>query len=97
VLPAGLAYELSESEGPVRAPEGAARWPELTLLDGGAERADRWPAETARARQAVVADVPEGRAEIISPTTGWAAELEWDAAALPNVWAGAALRMPGGV
>jgi hypothetical protein len=96
-LPAGVAWELSEREGPVRAPAGASRWPELRLLDGGTERADTFPAAEPRGRFAVVADVPEGRARIGSAATGWEVQIEWDERTLPHVWVWHELRASGGI
>jgi galactose mutarotase-like enzyme len=85
-LPAAPAAERDEDGGPVRAPDGAPRWPELLLLDGGVERADRWPLDEPRARFAVVEDLPEGWAEVENPAAGLTLRLEWDVRQLPHVW-----------
>jgi hypothetical protein len=96
-LPAGRAWELSETDGPVRPPGGAPAWPELLLLDGSVERADAFPAGQVRSRFAVVADVPDGRAVVRSPSTGWGVELEWDERTLPHVWVWHEMRAGGGL
>ena len=87
-LPAATAYELDEHDGPTRPPADAATWPLVTLLDGGRERADRWPIERPRSRWLVLHDVPEGAAEVVNPRHGTAVAVRWDAAALPHlhVW-----------
>ena len=85
-LSGGIAYELSETEGPATAPSGATAWPEVLLRDGSVERADRWPLEKERSRFLVVTDVPEGRAVLRNTRTGAALELAWDADWLRHVW-----------
>lgn len=85
-LPLGRAYELSEQGGPVRPPDGAPNWPDVLLLDGGTERADRWRLEERRSRLLAVADLPEGRAELVNRGTGQGLRLEWDAEAQPHLW-----------
>jgi len=85
-LPAGLAYELSEAEGPAVPPAGAQRWPEVLLLDGSVERADRWPLARERSRFLVVTDLPEGRATVRNTTRGAGLELAWDADWLRHLW-----------
>lgn len=85
-LPAGLAYELSEAEGPAGRPDGARRWPEVLLLDGSVERADRWPLERERSRYLVVTDLPEGRAAVRNTARGAGLELTWDADWLRHLW-----------
>ena len=60
VLPPGFGYELSEQDGPLRPPQDAPRYPELLLLDGTTERADRWPIADRRSRLFVVAERARG-------------------------------------
>jgi hypothetical protein len=96
-LPGGRAWELSETDGPVRPPTAAPAWPELLLLDGSIERADAFPADQVRSRFAVVADVPVGRATVRSPGTGWGVELEWDERTLPHVWVWHEMRASAGL
>ena len=74
-LPAGLAYELSETEGPPFPPPDATRWPDVLLLDGSQERADRWPLDRPRSRLLAVAELPEGRVRVRNARTGMTAEL----------------------
>lgn len=95
-LPPSPAWELSETDGPVRPPSKAPDWPELLLLDGSTERGDAFPADHVRSRFAVVADVPAGRAAVRSPTTGWGVDLEWDERTLPHVWVWHEMRASGG-
>jgi hypothetical protein len=85
-LPPGLAYELSETEGPPLPLLGAPRWPEVLLLDGSTERADRWPIARPRSRLLAVADLLEGRARVRNAKTGTTVELAWDAAWLRHLW-----------
>ena len=85
-LPAGLAYELSETEGPPLPPADAPRWPDVLLLDGLQERADRWPLERPRSRLLAVAELPEGHARVRNARTGMTAEVTWDATWLRHLW-----------
>ncbi len=85
-LPAGLAYELSETDGPPERPARACRWPESLLLDGSVERCDRWRLGDPRSRYMVVTDLPEGRAHVLNAATGQGLELRWDADWLRHVW-----------
>lgn len=85
-LPAGVAYELSETDGPPIPPLDALPWPDVLLLDGSQERADRWPLERPRSRLLAVAEVPEGRARVRNPRTGTTVELTWDATWLRHLW-----------
>lgn len=86
VLPAGLAYELSEGHGPPHPPPDAPRWPDVLLLDGSRERGDRWPLERPRSRLLAVADLPEGRVSVRNARTGTTVELTWDASWLRHLW-----------
>ena len=85
-LPGGVAYELSEVDGPPLPPPNATEWPVVRLLDGSVERADRWPLERPRSRYLVVADLPEGRAAIRNTATGQGVELRWETELLRHVW-----------
>jgi hypothetical protein len=85
-LPGGLAFELSETDGPVWPPAEAPVWPDMLLLDGSVERADRWPLDRPRARFGCVADLPEGWFEVRNVATGQGLLVEWDIAALPHLW-----------
>jgi hypothetical protein len=85
-LPAGLAYELSEADGPPFPPPAAPRWPAVLLLDGSQERGDRWPLHRPRSRLLAVAELPEGRARVRNARTGTTVELSWDASWLRHLW-----------
>ena len=85
-LPAGAAFELSETDGPSTPPEGAPRWPEVLLLDGSVERADTWSLDRPRSRLLAVAELPEGRARVRNAGTGMTVDLEWDADWLRHLW-----------
>jgi hypothetical protein len=85
-LPAGLAYELSEADGPPFPPPAAPRWPAVLLLDGSQERGDRWPLDRPRSRLLAVAELPEGRARVRNARTGTTVELSWDASWLRHLW-----------
>ena len=85
-LPAGLAYELSETDGPPVPPPDATRWPDVLLLDGSRERGDRWPLDRPRSRLLAVADLPEGRVRVRNTRTGTTVDFTWDASWLRHVW-----------
>ena len=85
-LPAGLAYELSETDGPPVPPPDATRWPDVLLLDGSRERGDRWPLDRPRSRLLAVADLPEGRVRVRNTRTGMTVDFTWDASWLRHVW-----------
>jgi hypothetical protein len=85
-LPAGLAYELSETDGPSHPPPETPRWPDVLLLDGSHERGDRWPLERPRSRLLAVAELPEGWARVRNARTGTAVELAWDASWVRHLW-----------
>lgn len=95
-LPPGLAYELSEAEGPPTTPANAARWPEVRLLDGTTERPDRWRLAEPRSRFLVVADLPEGHAAIRNGLHGQGVELAWEADWLRHCWIWHEVRTYGG-
>jgi hypothetical protein len=96
VLPGGLAYELSEADGPVMAPAQASEWPEIELLVGGRENAERITLAGAGGRFAVVTALPEGRYEVVNDLTGQGLRVQWDLAALPYLWLWREVRASGG-
>jgi hypothetical protein len=96
-LPPAAAYELSESEGPPLPPAHAPSWPEVLLLDGSRERADRWSLDRPRSRLLAVAELPEGRARVRNTRTGAAVELTWDVEWLKHLWVWHEARRYGGV
>lgn len=96
-LPAGYGYELSEADGPVQPPDGAPRYPELLLLDGGTERADRWSIAEPRSRLFVVAELPEGWAVIRNGARGQALAMAWDADWYRHCWVWHENRVSGGI
>jgi galactose mutarotase-like enzyme len=83
-LPAARTIELSDRDGPVRAPRDAPRWPRSQRLDGSVERLDRLALATPTSRFACVQDLEDGWAVARGRRAGL--ELRWDAAALPHVW-----------
>jgi hypothetical protein len=95
-LPGGVAFELSESDGPPEPPAAATAWPEVLLLDGGRERADRWPLERDRSRLLCVADLPEGHAAIRNGARDAGIELSWDRELMPHMWMWHEVRSYGG-
>jgi len=96
-LPPGRGYELSEQDGPTRPPDGAPHYPELLLLDGTTERADRWPIAQPRSRLFVVAEVPEGWAVIRNAVRGEALAMAWDADWYRHCWVWHENRVTGGI
>ena len=95
-LPGGRAFELSEVDGPAWPPAAAPAWPEMLLLNGSVERADRWPLDRPRARFGCVADLPDGRVEVRNVATGQGLLVEWDVAVLPHLWLWHEVRTSGG-
>jgi hypothetical protein len=95
-LPPGRAFELSESVGPVRPPQGAPHWPGALLLDGSTEVADRRSLHEPRSRLLAVADLPDGWATIVNRGTGQGIRLEWNAHAQPHLWMWHEARTTGG-
>ena len=94
--PAGRAYEVDLLVGPTSTPSAAPRFPEVLLLDGSVEDASSWPIERPRAREYVVADVPEGLAEVRNVATGEGLRLRWDETVLPHLWIWHEARASGG-
>jgi len=95
-VPGGVAFELSESDGPPEPPAGATAWPEVLLLDGATERAGRWPLERERSRLLCVTDLREGRVAIRNGARRGGIELSWDLEILPHMWIWHELRRYGG-
>ncbi len=95
-LPGGRAFELSETTGPVRAPASATGWPDVLLLDGSTERADRISVDEPNGRFLAVEELPEGWYEIVNERTGQGLRVEWDIAALPHLWLWREVRASGG-
>jgi hypothetical protein len=95
-LPAGRAFELSETQGPPAPPEGAPAWPDALLLDGSVERADRWPLGRERGRLLCVSNLPEGRAVVRNATRPAGLELTWEAGWLQHLWLWHEVRTSGG-
>lgn len=95
-LPPGRAYEQSETAGPREPPLGAPAWPDVLLLDGSIERADRWRLADERSRFLAVADLPEGRASVRNASTGMTLQLEWEADWLRHAWIWHEVRRYGG-
>jgi hypothetical protein len=84
-LPAGPAYELDERTGPVRPPSDCARWPDVTLLDGSRERADRWAIAPRRSRL-LVATAAEGWCVVRNAQRDQGLALRWDTSTFGHCW-----------
>jgi hypothetical protein len=95
-LPGGVAFELSETSGPVRGPATAPGWPDVLLLDGSTERGDRFSVAGRGGRFLGVESLPEGWYEVVNDLTGQGVRVEWDVAALPHVWIWWEARTSGG-
>ncbi len=94
-LPAAAAIEVSDMDGPVRAPSGAPCWPEVLRLDGSHERGDRVELRgKPQARFYCVQDMPEGRALARGERAGL--ELTWDRDVMPHAWIWYEIRANGG-
>ena len=85
-LPGGLAYELTETDGPPERPPGARRWPESLLLDGSVERCDRWPLDVRAAATWSSPTFPRAAPPSGTPRRGQGLELRWDADWLRHLW-----------
>jgi hypothetical protein len=77
-VPAGLAYELDERDGPVAPPDACATWPEVTLLDGSRETADSWRIDDRRSRLMVLTGLRAGWCAIRNPSRDQGLALCWD-------------------
>lgn len=95
-LPGGQAFELSETTGPARAPASAPSWPDVLLLDGSTEQADRISLDLAGGRFVAVEALPAGWYEVVNDLTGQGLRVEWDVAALPHLWIWREVRASGG-
>ncbi|HEY4829882.1 MAG TPA: DUF4432 family protein [Solirubrobacteraceae bacterium] len=95
-LPGGLAYELDERTGPTEPPPDATTWPEVRLLDGTIEPADRHELRSPRGRLLVVANLPEGRLTVHNRDHGQGIALTWDTSWLPHMWMWHEVRTSGG-
>jgi hypothetical protein len=95
-LPAALAYELSETEGPATPPSDAGEWPQLRLLDGTLERADAWPAVRPRSRLFVLSEIGAGWAAVRNEARGQGLALAWDASWYRHCWVWHENRVMGG-
>lgn len=85
-VPGGLAFELSETEGPAETPADSTSWPEVRLLDGSVERGDRWRLAEPRSRYYVVVDLPEGSVVVRNPARGQSLHVTWDTGWLRHLW-----------
>lgn len=85
-LPGGRAYELSEQTGPTGPPADAVAWPDVRLLDGTLEQADRAILTAPRSRLLAVTDLPEGKLEVWNRDRGQGVEISWDVSWLPHMW-----------
>ncbi len=92
----GRAYELSERTGPSLPPDDAPAWPEVLLLDGTRERADRALLSAPRSRLYVIADVDEARLVVRNRDRGQGLEVRWDRSWLPHMWVWHEVRTSGG-
>jgi hypothetical protein len=95
-LAGGRAYEVSEQTGPPAPPDDAGYWPEVRLLDGTLERADRAILNAPRSRLLIVAQVPDGRLTVCNRDRCQGLEIEWDRSWLPHVWMWHEVRTTGG-
>lgn len=95
-LPAAPAFELDETFTGAEPPAGATAWPEVRLLDGGAERGDRLTLSEPRSRLTALHALPAGRAAVRNARTGQGLALAWDRAAFPHMWTWHEARTLGG-
>jgi hypothetical protein len=94
-LPPAATVEVSDVDGPVRAPANAPAWPHALLLDGTTERVDRVELHGApTGRFLCVHDLREGRA--VARGRAATLELTWDVRVLPHVWVWYELRASDG-
>jgi hypothetical protein len=92
-----VAYELSETDGPLRPPPDLARWPALHRRDGRVEVSGERSLEQPRASLATVTGWSMGQADLTNRHAGVAIQLEWDAAKLGAVWLWEEVRASGGL
>jgi hypothetical protein len=95
-LSGGVAHELSEEHGPTTPPPEASTWPEVRLLSGATERADRIDCAEPSGRFFVVADVHEGRYDVTNEETGQGLRVAWDTATHPHLWVWREIRASAG-
>jgi hypothetical protein len=95
-LAGGHAYEISEQTGPTGPPADAGKWPEVRLLDGTLERADRAILTAPRSRLLIVAELPEGRIAVHNRDRAQGIEVAWDVSWLPHLWMWHEVRTTGG-
>jgi hypothetical protein len=95
-LAGGRAYEVDETTGPAEPPADAAQWPQVRLLDGTLEHAERAELRTPRGRLLIVADLPEGRLRVHNRDRRQGLELVWDTSWLPHLWMWHEVRTSGG-
>jgi hypothetical protein len=95
-LGGGSAYEVSEATGPAQPPDDAGRWPEVRLLDGTLERADRAILTAQRSRLLIVAQVAEGALIVRNRDRRQGLQIEWDRRWLPHLWMWHEVRTTGG-
>jgi hypothetical protein len=96
-LPGGVAFELSEVDGPGHAPENAPTWPNVLLLGGRVERADTFSVFEPSSRFFAIGSLPEGWYEVENDATGQGIRVEWDIASLPHLWFWREVRTSGGL
>jgi hypothetical protein len=83
-LPPGRTIDLSDADGPVRAPADAPRWPQTLRADGTVEAIDRVSLTSPLSQFACVQDLDEGLAVARGRRAGL--ELRWDTRVLPHIW-----------
>ena len=95
-LPGGRASEIAEA--PSRAdPSHCAEWPDVRLMDGTAERHDRWPLERSQSRLLCVRDLPAGWAAVRNEGRRSGVALSWDSDWLRYLWIWHEVRASGGL
>jgi hypothetical protein len=95
-LAGGRAFELDEEAGPPRPPADATDWPEVRLLDGTTERADRWSLERRRSRLLCVTELPAFRIAVRNVARDHGVEILWDGKLLRHAWVWHEARSYGG-
>lgn len=92
-----VAYESSETRGPVTAPASAPRWPMFLGLDGSVEQARDFAIGRPSARFAALAKWRSGQATLRNRTRGRCVRLLWDESKLPSAWLWEEIRSTGPV